>query len=340
MRAVLTPFIVAILTLCTGVGAQDRDERVLTRMFDDYERGEHSLVAASVHELSDLRAMRRAIERESEIWIPQTLPALVDRRRLIVAAVAVETVERNGLIDWTAARGIIEWSCTLVRKNSAPTRAERYWHWAALALFQTAADATAVEIHAGHALKRFPDEPRFVLARAVGAELHTWPDERHGRSVRDRDPSSVETVIHSFEKAAEHEAVRGEANLRLGYFYFRLGSVPQALERFKDAAQAIEEPYLGYLLGLFEGRALERTGRLSDATVAFRRAAALLPRAQTAQLALAASLAKQGKRQEAEQIATASLRGGRPAPDPWLMYGQGDRRLWPSIVAGLRKALK
>jgi hypothetical protein len=79
--------------------------------------------------------------------------------------------------------------------------------------------------------------------------------------------------------------------------------------------------------------------RSADAVEAYRLAVAAAPKAQTAQLALALALARNGDRAEAERVGLLAVTM-EPGYDPWLDYGDGDARVWQYILSALRQALK
>jgi hypothetical protein len=62
-------------------------------------------------------------------------------------------------------------------------------------------------------------------------------------------------------------------------------------------------------------------------------------KAQTAHLALALALARNGERAEAERAGLVAVTM-EPGYDPWLDYGDGDARFWRHILFALRQALK
>jgi tetratricopeptide (TPR) repeat protein len=310
-------------------------------LLDAYLAGDFDL--ATVPHLRDAPlppadTLRSVLSKEGTLFVSAGLPAQRDRRRLIVATVALQLANRIGFADWRRAAALFEWGCGLVRENSAPSDAERLWHWAGVALTQASGDGAAAALHAGHASRRFPDEPRFVLARAIALELQSWPDDRH-RSPRDRNARLADQIVERFMTAARHPETQAEARLRLGFLFLRQKHAGNALRQFREAG-VTADAYLQHLLALFEGRALEREDRMPDAIAAYRRALAAAPGAQTAQLALASALARSGSTAEAVEVMGAAVTGDARAVDPWLLYGQADLRFWPAIMIALREQLR
>ena len=128
--------------------------------------------------------------------------------------------------------------------------------------------------------------------------------------------------------------------MRLGALHVRRGRVNDALEMFERAETRTRDRYVIYLARYFKGQALERASKPADAEAAYRAALATIPQAQSATIALAAVVAKQGRRSEAAQLVSAQL-GTSPAPaDPWLGYGAADDRFWPELIGRLRAEIQ
>jgi tetratricopeptide (TPR) repeat protein len=286
-----------------------------------------------------MNAVTISLQRDGPRWIAQAAPGQQDARRLVVGAVALTAADFGGVQDWRSARALIEWACELVRKNAAGGAAERAFHWAAISLLEAAADTAPLQAHVAHALLRFPSEPRFILARGVATELRTWPDPRDGQTPRDRDPTLVGLTVTRLNEARALEQVSAEALTRLAFMAIRNGNPNEALPYLRDAEAAGPDPFIGYLIQLFKGRALERLGRQADAIDAYRKAVAILP-AQTAQLALAVALARSGEHADAVTQAEATTRSVTVTVDPWLAYGRGDGRMWGDIAGFLREQIR
>jgi hypothetical protein len=332
--ALRPPLIIVLLLLAAVAPARTQEPLSFTPVFEAFLRGDFS-----VRELPTSGVdVQTLLARDGALWVSAGPSEQRDRRRLLVAAVALHLANTMGPTDGRRANAVLEWGCTLVRRNAQPSEAERLWHWAAVAVTQASADAWRAEAHAGHASKRFPDAPRFALARAVALEMRTWPDDRH-RSPRDRDPALADQVIAGFRTAAKYPETRAEASIRLGLFVLRHGFAGNALNHLRAAAE-VKELYLRYLHGLFEGRAHDRENNLDGAIAAYRRALEAVPHGQTAQLALASALMRSGQQAEATAVTQAALRPGPRPPDPWTSYGQGDMRLWPMIANALEAALR
>jgi hypothetical protein len=102
------------------------------------------------------------------------------------------------------------------------------------------------------------------------------------------------------------------------------------------------DPESRYLARLFEGEALERSGKVAEAEQRYFAAFAAVPRAQSARLALAHLRHLNGQRAEATATvrATAEDRGATEDTDPWFWYARG--LLWraPEYLQGLRATIE
>ncbi len=177
--------------------AEQPKQPALVDLFGRYERGEFSAAvseAAQVVVRNDLRVAIRDLNFAVPMWFPEN--EANERRRLAVAAFALEFVMVRRADLWKdSGYLLLEWACSLLRRNPTPLPAERLWHLAAIGVIEGAADGVRLEAHLAHAERRFPDEPRFLLARAVAMELLTWPEE-HGKGLtRDRLPSPAELDV-------------------------------------------------------------------------------------------------------------------------------------------------
>jgi hypothetical protein len=313
------------------------------RVLEGYAAGDFAQMDAWLKILangspSTMPQFATAIETAGPKWIGRGAGETRDRRRLIVAAVAVEAANHGGGTNWPEARDFLEWACALVRKNSRPSAAELTFHRAATAVFEGAADAPVLQAHTAHALKRFPDDHRLILARAIAAELRTWPDPRDGRTPRERSADGVGLAIARLNGARQFEELRAEAALHLGFMAIRNGDAAEALPYLREAESTNHDTFILHLVQLFRGRALERLNRTDEAISAYRAALAAEP-GQTAQLALASALARTGRPQDAIRVAAGATTSSWDRVDPWVAYGRGDARMWLTIVAQLRREL-
>ena len=310
-------------------------------LLERYAAADYAAVDAGLRAITDIKTFKAPWSKAIEPLRGVTNLGETERnrRRLIAATLALEVANRLGIRQPYEAAELVEAGCKFLQITAPPPPAERAWQWAAIALLESIADGESLEIHSGHARSRFPDEPRFVLARAVAAELRTFPAARDESPV-DTDSTLARLMVARLQEAKKDASTRDEAKVRLGYFYLRLGRDAPAVDELHDVSQTVNDRYLRYLANLIEGRALTRLNRLPEAIAAYRSATLAVPGAQTAEMMLAAALAMHGDRAEAAAIAQRSVTTQYPPADPWTLYGQSDVRFWPQIIASLRAGLK
>ena len=313
-----------------------------------YEMGQHERVLKAVADASrgDLAVVLEAFKRDSAAWIAQDGPKWVERRRMIVATVALEVAHAAFDLQWTNSEALIEWTCALLRKERSVSPFERAWHLAALALLEGARDIEALQLHLTHMKARVPDEPRLLLARAFVAETYYWDDVMYPpfggttipRPFRERQ-LWTEDAMAALVPVLAHPQARNEAAMRLGFYAWRAGRAAQALQ-YLSTIETPDDPGQAHLMHLFTAWSHERLERPDQAIAAFRKALEAVPGAQSASLYLAVRLHAAGRGQEARQIMDTSLEMD-PAPvDPWRTFGYGDLRRWPVLIADLRRMVR
>ena len=212
------------------------------------------------------------------------------------------------------------------------------WHLAALVLLERSAPPDVLLTHLQHARSRFPNADRWPLIEAIAEESRRPGIPQDDGTIAVQD-DAASRVTAAYEAALTHEAVRQEAQLRLGFFELRRDEPKQALSRFAGIPVP-EDTSLRYWLNLFKGRALERLNRPTEAIEAYRLALASVPSAQTAALSLAAALTRERRTEEASSLATTTMTTPPSAVDPWFYYVQPDLRFWPALMSGLREAIR
>lgn len=130
--------------------------------------------------------------------------------------------------------------------------------------------------------------------------------------------------------------VGGEATMRFGAMQMRRNQLDDALESFERAEELTRDPYVIFLGRYFTGQILERRNELEDAEDAYRGAAAAVPNAQSATVALAALAFRDGRRTEAQQLIRQMLAASPRPLDPWRAYVHADDRFWPQLIGRLR----
>jgi tetratricopeptide (TPR) repeat protein len=254
---------------------------------------------------------------------------------MLAVTFALETARASLDEQWHRSRELIEWAAGLLAKGG-PTPQEGLWQHAALALCEGARDTIAIEDQMKRMERRFPGEPRVLLARAFLKEIEFW-QERAAYG----DRANPRPAIEALRPALEHPGVRDEALLRAGLFTLFSARPEDALGYFGRIASSTDAGHT-YLTGLFSGWAHERLGHDDEAIAAFRRALEAAPRARTATLYLVARLYAAGAREEADRILVDDVMGltVTRSADPWVEYGYGDLRRFPPLIAQLRRSLE
>jgi len=365
-------FIPLLLGTClTGAGTHAGRQSVV-EWLDRYAAGEFEAVAGELSATTDFGEILEQLRRDGPGWIDAAGPDAGERRELAAATFALEAaragawhewkfIQRqprmcapNGectqppsVLYWKAPPLLIEWGCERLRRRDTPLRMERWWQLAALAVAQRSEDpqflvgdpsigggigsAEIVNIqdeikHLEHTRPRFPAEMRFVLAEGIARD-RVWPDDaaRVYRALED-DPD-----------------VGGEATMRLGAMQVmgrsRNASTSDALARLEKAETLTRDPYVVFLARYFKGRVQERQRRTQQAEAAYRGAVAAVPHAQSATIALASLVFRDGRRSDAQRLIRDMLTADPRPADPWRGYVHADDRFWPQLITRLREEI-
>jgi Tfp pilus assembly protein PilF len=108
--------------------------------------------------------------------------------------------------------------------------------------------------------------------------------------------------------------IGAEAALRAGHLQLIELRFDQALAAFDVAAKRSQSDYATYLAYFLKGRTLERQNKPQEAEQAYERAVAAVPNAQSAALADAALLMRQGRTEEANALWPRRSTRGRARP--------------------------
>jgi hypothetical protein len=308
--------------------------RTLAELTLAYDRNAFQSVVAGLQQVTDAAKLMKDFEAAGNPW-----PAKPHRE----AAFAIDISEPGLFSSRTASRDQAEALLTrfgrLIRHPLEPEAFERQWHYAVLTLLQGTLRPNSMDLFITRALDRFPDEPRFLLARAIAADQRTAA----GGVLRWGSPTpamagNLDTARGLYEALLGLPAVAAEARIRLAFLLHRRGMNDIALARLDDAATApIEDVNLRYLHHLFRGHVLMELDRADEGLAAYRSALALLPTGQSARVALMNALYRRGDRAAAEALAEQVHTEPAVYIDPWWVYWQGQYRLYPQVMARLRE---
>lgn len=317
-----------------------RPPRTLDELTAAYERAEYQPVATGLQQVLDPPRLIREFVDAGNPW-----PATPARE----AAFALELAETGMFSHRVNARDeaqrLLDQFTRLVRHPLEPDVFERRWLWAALTILEGATRPGATQAVVGKALDRFPDEPRFVLARAIvtdqlfpfSGSVRTSAQTAAGQAT----PAHIQNVSEQYAAAMLDAGTAPEAHVRLGWFLHRIGRDDEALAQLDGVAdEQLPDKMYRYYRQLFRGHALDGLGRGDEAIAAFRSALVIWPGAQSARVALMNSLLAHGDRAEAEATADTIQTAPPDGTDPWWTYWQGDHRFYPSAMARVRESIK
>lgn len=316
----------------------------------------------------------RFVYQDADRWVTSAGASAVERRSMAAALFALEYAgTRRALFP-----AMLTWARDLLARQP-PRPAEAEWLRASIALAE-GTDRWVFLLHGvpgprargrpvgppvGHirfARLRYPDDPFFQMAEAVGAELaasrsldqvsapppqsSTGWDRISADLLESAAPGTAERTAlldraaGFFERLMSHSALAAEANLRLGYVRLRQGQFDTALAHFDRVAALTESRSLRYLCHLYSGWVLGRSGRVDEAVTAYRAALRFVPRAQSATSLLVGLLAKNDRLADAEAAADEFLGAEVAKSDPWRTYFVGDFDAYPDLVRRLRERLE
>jgi tetratricopeptide (TPR) repeat protein len=237
-----------------------------------------------------------------------------------------------------AARQILE----LIPDPERRRRFERPWILAvALHLFQRGQWPLALR-YMDLGLQRYPEDPRFLLARGSLLETQGTLGLRAASSAdlvaaatSHRDVVSKRAAWSRGEMAQAESCYRRalaadpgllEARVRLGRVLHSMGRPEKAVPELEGViADPEADPHARYLAWLFLGAIREAAGRPKDAVPAYQAAIRLLPDSQAAYVALSHAFHRLGERAASLQALRETLgRAGRRSDwDPWWVYSWG-----------------
>lgn len=325
-------YAVEAATVVSSPAALPEVPQALTEFTSAYEQGAYQQVATGLRGLRDPLRLLREFEDGGNPW-----PARPRRE----AAFAIELAD-PGLFSSDAdtrdkARALLERFTRLVRHPLEPDTFERYWHFAVLTLLEGAVRPGISSAFVDRALERFPDEPRFILSRAIVSEQQ-WGRAGGRSGTGDQEKArDVEAVLRNYEAAVIVPETAIEARIRSANLLHRIDRNAEALAQLPGAGVPIEDPYLRYLRHLVQGSVLAALDRLDESVAAYRGALQLAPTAQAARVGLMNALLLHGNRVEAEALAQQIQADHGDDLDPWWVYSQGQYRLHPQALARIRE---
>ena len=322
----------------TPVPASNERLRTLPELTAAFERGAVAQVQDSLRRHVSPLLLLKDFEEEGNPWPGSP------RLEAAFALVLVEPlVFSTRTADRTAAQAFLERYWSLVRHPLDPDDFEAEWMYAALTMLQGVIRPAAVEPFIERTMARFPQDPRFVLLRAINSEQRSLPGTR--LTVYEAPgaprPAIAEVVRQQYLEAIAFPSIAAEARIRLSWMLYRTGNHDEALSQLMEAgASPLPDMGLRYLQQLFLGHVLGAAGDSERSIAAYRAAAALLPGAQSARVGLMNTLLLRGDRAEAEALSEFIQTTRDQSQDPWWSYWQGQYRVHQQALRRLIEMAK
>jgi tetratricopeptide (TPR) repeat protein len=348
---------ILMLVVATSVAlstAAAASERSLAHLAETYRTGDRQRAVATV-------ALWSREDIETEVAALAALPSKLGPAGNARRFAAVALLAESALVDYRARsfqrmRWEMQSAARLMKTAPSYTRGSafgrRFYLLAGLAL-HCGGDLEAAHALILDALRIVEDDPE--LLTALGATIETVaalrqyegsPDSARrgsqpgGYSLETGGGGSLGSASLGeaearYERALALDPGLAEARLRLGRVRLLLGRPDDALQELERIATSAHEPGQRYLARLFAGRAREALGDLRGAAVAYRDAAAQVPGAQTALVALGRALDRLGDAAGAQEALDGAGAPGGPG-DPWWDYQVGQPKRLDELLEGLR----
>jgi tetratricopeptide (TPR) repeat protein len=306
------------------------------RLFRAYAAGDRDVVRRTLRTGLDVRALRAPMgEKKLRAWLGPW-----DRTKaafLLELADAEAELSAQHMTTIATGRLYVMSRPTPLGQNAADDAFEAAWHRMALGLLQNGIYPQPQAVYLDTLERRYASAPASVTPRLdprVALERGIADEQRC--ALTGNTPDCLRSVIARYAAAALVPDTADEANVRSAWAQYQLKNYGLALQTI-DRACPTDDRDLTYWLHLFRGRILEGLGRLADAEPEYRLALDARPGAPSAGVALAMSLFKLSRPDEAVNAARAvRLTSGDEVVDPWWTYLRGDARFVPEWRVDLR----
>ena len=306
--------------------------RHLVTAYDGKQRAEVTKALAAERDMPTLLA---ELKDAGNPW-----PTEPWREAVFAVEVAEGVVFSRDAASRKAGFDLLREQARLIRHPFEADEFERYWHWAAVATAHGTLRSAEGRRVIDDALLRFPEEPRFVLGRAIAGDQEWTLRDRRTLQRGQAAQSFQDAVLPLYRAAMAVGETSDEARVRLAWGLHGQGAYADALSLLQETAVNERDLAMAYLRYLFTGHSLTSLGRHTDAIAAYREAVRWVPTAQSARVSLMNTLLLTGKaddRVEAEALAETIQTDRSPITDPWWTYWQGDYRFYPSLIQHLRE---
>jgi tetratricopeptide (TPR) repeat protein len=204
-------------------------------------------------------------------------------------------------------------------------------------------------------LRRYPEDPRFLLAR--GSLLETQaaqdllvsladlaaPTQSRREAAWNQAGASRDQLLQAescYRRALTADPGLVEARVRLGHVLHRRGQSEKAVPELEGVVAAADaDPRMRYLAWLFLGAIREAEGRPRDAVPAYQAAIRLLPDSQAPYVALSHAFHRLGERAPSREALREGIarEGRRHEGDPWWGYPWGQSHEAEERLLALRQ---
>jgi hypothetical protein len=239
-------------------------------------------------------------------------------------SIGAHGVMAGGLARWAAAQ------------SGGREFAARFFHAMSLH-YRAALCVISAKVLAENGLKLSPRDAGLHLALGLVHETNGSIGHTIVTSERVSRSELLKRARDEFEKALEIDPRLGEARLRLGRVWWRLGRPAEARAALQEAVAGEQGPAL-YLAHLFLGQVLEEMQDLEGAVEAYAAAVSLQPGAQAGGVALSHALILRGEADRAQEVLARVLAvtGRREASDPFVNYLFGTSLVPETILDRLK----
>jgi len=318
MGAVFTPY---------GLSAQLPPTSPYAHVLDLYRAGQDQAARLALAELTSdqiARGKETLLEAFDSTVGDQASRAAASMRVAVLVHTerAIAPRARDSVPEWRYQIGVAR---TYVEKLASRDRSDpfpRTWWLMTTAYLQGQFALPAAKEFGDWAHDSVGDSPELFLAMGATQEMG-WTGQ-HEEGVDSPFKGDLKDAERAYRNALAAQPDLVEARLRLGRVLTLHGDTDGAVRILAGIGEGTDAAYR-YLARMFEGDLFERRGDAAEARRRYLAATALLPRAQSAYVALAHVRHTMGARAEAaEDVRITTLDRSVPdAGDPWFWYSRG-----------------
>ena len=299
-------------------------------LLDSYSSGDFDGVVRALDAVADPKELRSLLLRGADEWIALS-SADVTHRRLVAASLALEVAHARLSHDVESVVIFLDWSMRTLRKQR-PVPAERFWTLAAVALVERAvvpgifprpalgSTSRWIPEFIDNAIRRFPDEPRLLLARLM-LRGGAWVD------------------IELEKLAARDSTLAGDVFVERAYLQLSRRNCSGAVQHARTALERALEAPTKYVAHFLIGYCHQAQGRPQDAVQEYGAALRAVPEGQSATIALSLLLLANGQAQLAFDLIDRSMTLQPNGDDPWRLFAYRGYVRWPVLIADVRRAV-